>query len=541
MKSAKSSLVWTSRILLSTLLTVVWVALSQPALAQKPSFDSLYSKAEEALAAEDLDQAVLLFEKLVGFFPESSIAHNRLGLVHYKRGNDGRAIFSFRKALSLSRTNEEAQHNLILASGRHADNLVRESRFAEASRILDELISTYAWHPQVSALLYYRGRLEFFRGSPDEGLKWWRKAAEKAPESGVAAVINAENRSTFDDGTLRLYQRAIDRVPSEPSFSYLLGRRLQARAGSPEETFQALFRGIEVARESQLPFPLLSLATARAALTLGRADEAVNLLEEAKRQRPDWASLRALLWLAYLEKGQGAQADQALQEAFELDSSPRLGLIGSGAQSVTVTTSGGNQSVRPPLSMTVTPGPCKVTIGDQSLTLELSEDNAALVRISTDQPPELVSKAKLIATRGQSGQLAPPLVAKDRRGRIYRLADQLLKKPVVILFWNSEDPEANSHLANFGALSSRWGDRIEAVSIHSNPETQKDALRLYLSQPANTAQLWGDPRILELFNIEEVPAILVIDGNGRIVLARQDVPRALSGEIHTYIEENLLD
>ncbi|HIB67191.1 MAG TPA: tetratricopeptide repeat protein, partial [Phycisphaerales bacterium] len=92
-----------------------------PVLGQKrPAFQPLLQRAEEALAEKDLDKAVILYEKLANFYPESSLAHNRLGYAHYLKGNDPRAIYSFRKALSLSRTNDEALHNLLLASGRQA-------------------------------------------------------------------------------------------------------------------------------------------------------------------------------------------------------------------------------------------------------------------------------------------------------------------------------------------------------------------------------------------------------------------------------------
>ena len=172
-----------------------------PAHAQRPAFQGLYQRAEAALAANDLDKAITLYEKLANFYPSSSVAQNRLGFAHFKKGNDARAIYCFRQALALSRdteealqNNNEALHNLILASARQADTLAREARFSEAAQNLDELISHYSWHPQVAALMYYRGRMEFLRGKPEDGLVWWKKAAKAAPTSGVAKVVQAQTQ-----------------------------------------------------------------------------------------------------------------------------------------------------------------------------------------------------------------------------------------------------------------------------------------------------------------------------------------------------------
>ncbi len=520
-----------------TLLLIGLLAL--PSLAQRESYDSLSGRAEAALAAEDLELAVTLFEKLVGFYPNVSQAHNRLGYVHYLSGNDGRAIYSFRRALALSRSNEEAQHNLILASGRQADSQVRSSRFSEAARVLDELISTYAWHPQVSALLYYRGRLEFFRGQPDEGLKWWRRAAQKAPESGVAAAVSAEGRSAFDDATLRLYRRAIDRVPTEPAFSYLLGRRQLAR-GQTDRAYDTLKVGLEVARETRLPFPLLSLTAAQAALESGQAPAAREILEEARRQRPDWASIRALLWVAYLENGRETEADQALQETMDLDPRPRIALVGRTREPIVWIGPEGRKELRSPAALTTVAGDGRFELGSETLAYSLGPDEVLTVKAGFDGPLRVVSQARLQATVGQLGQLAPPVVLQDRRGRLYRLADQLLTKPIIILFWRSDDPEATQQLSALGAAASRLGSSTEVVAVHTEPTLQKDALRLYLSQPSNTAQLWGDSKTTEAFRVEAVPAVMVIDQEGRIIEYRDDVVPALAEDLPWLVEDQLL-
>ncbi len=507
--------------------------LLSPAAAQsRPPFDQLLGRAEAALKANDLETAVILYEKLANFYPNSSVAHNRLGYAHYLRGNDPRAIYSFRTALSLDRGNDEALHNLLLASGRQADALARENSFAEAAGILDDMIYAYSWHPQHAVLLYYRGRLEFLRGRPDEGLAWWKKAAAQAPGSGVQKVVAAQSRPMAE--ALPLYKAASEKVKTEPGFDFLLGNRYM-EAKQYEEAYAAFSKGIEKSRTSQIPFPLLSLKLAQSALITGRTEEAVSILEEAKKQRPDWASLRALLWPAYLTAGDSTAADAALQEAYELDGRAKLAVIGESTP-VRLTTANGSLLLTPPTGISLPAGNISIGPDGGAATKIKVEPNQAMVYRVAGGALQSESSATLVSNSGTAGQLAPPLVAKDRRGRFYRLAESLLKRPIVILFWDVADSGANDQLGQLGAIASKYGDNLETVAIHTDPNTQKDALRLYLSQPGTSAQLWGDAGIAQDFGITESPSIIVIDRNGRVTLTRSGPTEVLFDGLLDYTE-----
>lgn len=519
------------RSLIGIVLTLICLA---PALADRPPFDPLLQKAEQALKDNNLDQAIILYEKLANFYPESSLAQNRLGYAHYLKGNDPRAIYSFRKALSLSRNNEEALHNLLLASGRQADHLARANAFKEAAGELDDLIAAYSWHPQHAVLLYYRGRMEFLRGQPDDGLAWWKKAAAQAPQSGVAKVVAAQSRPLTPD-TVALYREAADKVKTEPAFDYLLGKRYL-----DQKQYQAAYdefeKGIEKSRAADIPFPLLSLNLAEMALDTGHADEAVKVLEEAKVQRPDWASLRTLLWPAYLAVNNPTAADQALQESYELDRRPKLAVLGTPDFPVRLTTANGSLRLIPPTAVSVNPGEMTLTNAKgQSQKFTVGEDQAIVYK-SDDSGLSQQSTATLVSNAGGAGQLAPPLVAKDRRGRIYRLAESLLKRPVVLLFWDVSDSDANTELISLGAVASHFGDDVETVAIHCDPKNQKDAQRLYLSLPSTSAQLWGDADTSAMFGLDKVPALIVVDKNGRIALVRDGDSAQMFDGLIDYLE-----
>lgn len=494
---------------------LLWLALT-PAFAQRPPFAELEGRADKALAAGDLDKAVLLYEKLANFYPNSSVAHNKLGVAHFKKGNDPRAIYSFRQALALSRGNEQALSNLILASGRQADTLSREARFSEAATNLDELISNYSWHPQYSVLLYYRGRMEFLRGQSEDGLLWWKKAAALAPDSGVAKVMAAQARP-LDDKTIALYKEASTKVKTEPSFDLLLGNRyMEARRHSEAAT--AYGTGLEKCRAQKIPFPMLSLKAAQADLADGNTAGAIAVLEEARLQRPDWASLRTLLWACYLTAGDTAQADQTLQDAFELDGRPKLALLGASTKPVRLTTSGGSLSLFPVNAVSPSEGKATLSLEGQKIELEIKPGDAFVYRVSEGN---LTQESTATLSRGsgiQEGTLAPPLVAKDRRGSLYRLADALLKRPIVIVFWSAGGNNPLGMLNGLGGLESRYAENLETVFIHTDPGSQKDAQRLYLSQPSTSAQLWGDADTGKDFGVSVSPAVVVIDRSGRIVM-----------------------
>lgn len=521
--------------LIRSLIGIVLILLClSPVLSQKrPPFDPLLQRAEQALKAKDLEKAVILYEKLANFYPTSSLAHNRLGYAHYLKGNDPRAIYSFRKALSLSRRNDEALHNLLLASGRQADEMARQNAFAESERLLDELIASYSWHPQHAVLLYYRGRMEFLRGKPDDAIAWWKEAAKRAPSASVAKVVAAQSRPLNDD-TLKLYTEASAKVKTEPGFDYLLGKR-QMEAKQYEAAYQSLRKGLEKSRTAKIPFPLLSLKLAQAALATGKYQEAVDVLEEAKKQRPDWASVRSLLWPAYLMANQPSKADQALQEAYELDPRAKLAILGDVDQPVRLRTANGSLLLLPPTGLSIPSGNISLsTANGTKESLTLGKDQAVVYR-STAGGLQKESEATLVSNTGGAGQLAPPLVAKDRRGRFYRLAENLLKKPIVIVFWNVADPNAKDQLIGLGAVKTNVGENVETVAIHTDPKTQKDAHRLYLSQPGTIAQLWGDLDMASEFGVTGSSTLVVIDRNGRVCLTRTGPSEVLFDGLIDYV------
>lgn len=510
-----------------------WLPLT-PALAQRPAFAPLLGRADKALASGDVDQAVILYEKLANFYPSSAEAWNKLGLAQYKKGNDPRAIYSFRKALGLVRTYDEALHNLVLVSGRYADNLSRQAQYAEAAQHLDSLINTYSWHPQYAVLLYYRGRLEFLRGQPEAGMLWWKKAAAKAPDSGVALIMRAQSQP-FNPKTIAAYKKAITKVKAEPAFNYLLGERYAA-AGNYGEAVAAFRDGIATCKKVDLPFPLLLLRTAQVELVLGQSSAALDLLKEARIVRPDWTSIATTLWVTYLTLGDQPHADSILQVAYELDGKPKLALLGDLASPVKLTTPGGSQTLLPPTAVSPSIGATTLSTPQQSLEIKMHAGDVVTYEVRGNILT-LKQQATLAHQGAEERTLAPAFVGKDRRGQLYRLTDALLKRPIALLFWSANNPDAPNLLGGLGALQARYHGKVETVAIHTTPSAQREALKIYLSQPATSAQLWGDEKTGKDFGVSDSPAVVIIDKKGHIVLRESPATSSLFADLPTFIDE----
>ncbi len=424
---------------------------------------------------------------------------------------------------------------MILASGRLADGLAREAQFTEAGRTLDNLIAGYSWHPQSAVLLYYRGRMEFLRGDVDEGLAWWKKAAERAPQSSVAKVVAAQGRD-LDANTLKLYQAASAKVKTEPAFDYLLGKR-QFQDGQLEEAYKTFKAGMEKSLKADLPFPLLAIQTAKAAASTGRSEEAVQILEAARAHRPDWASIRTALWPTYLAAGRSSDAEQALQDSVQLDQRSKLAILGPGDTPVRMTSSNGSLKLVPPDAVSLNPGKYTLTTADGGKEIvRIAAEEAVVYQVNAEGALSEQSRAKMVPTEG-SGQLAPPLVLKDRRGRIYRFADTLLKQPMLILFWSAEDPGAKDLFHGLGEMEAQFDDALETVFFHVDPNFQKDAARLYLSQPGTSAQLWADAEAAAQLGVTQFPAVVLVDKAGRISLTRYGTPLELFQDMLPILEE----
>jgi len=87
------------------------------------------------LSQGQLEQAETSLQLALQYDPTSSESHNLLGVIAFDSDRKEEALEHWRTAIALSDTNYQAMNNLGI-------NLVRMNRFAEAVKVLDQLIAS---------------------------------------------------------------------------------------------------------------------------------------------------------------------------------------------------------------------------------------------------------------------------------------------------------------------------------------------------------------------------------------------------------------
>lgn len=506
-------------------IVVLILLLTVPAAAT-PSYQALKRAGDRALAHKQYEKAIRTFEVLVRDYSGSAAAHNALGFACYQAGRIDRALYQFRQALRLDRSNAEAQHNFILAVGTKATDLTRHLQFNEALKLLDEVIADYSWHPELAIVYYYKGLVLFYRGDQAAALKAWRQAARRDPRSATAGFLKAlaAERAGHPKAAGRMYQRAIQRVPHEPVFRNYYGRMLE-RLGKSQRALSQYLKAATVPQPP--PYVDLYLGQAQVYRRLGDYDKAARALRKARDIRPDYASVHLLLWADYLQGGFADAARDELGLAVAADRRPGIAVF-SNTAGATVDLDGRDLGATPTAAFT-RPGKHQVTLRSAGKVFNRSVDLASgeLLSLRFDGQTMSLSRQKRPTTVG-GRKPAPNIVLKDRSNRRWRLARYLHHSPVVLLFWSASSPGAAQQLAQLSALGSQFQGKVETAAIHVDPRLQRKALRLLLASPANFAQLWGNRHLLGRFGLDSsaLPGVVLVGTGGYIDFARSG-PEAL--------------
>ncbi len=488
-------------------LTIALLLLTGLALA-KPDYHILKTEGNQALKSQDYSLAIKKFERLVREYPDQADAHNLLGYACYLNDRTDRALYEFRQALQLERHNRAAQHNLLLAVGKRATERARQMEYTEALYLLDQIISDYAWHPQLAAVYYYRGQVLFFRGDPEGGLESWREAARRSPASATAKFLEAVR--LHEKGRVQeagfAFQAALEKVPKEPVFRNYYGLLLEDL--DKHELALAQYR--KAVEEKSPPYIDLYLNEARVLRRLGKLELALEALVRARDVRPDYASVHAALWAVLRALGQESAARQELALALARDPRPLVGFFGPAGRTAYLS----GQPLGPvPAAAFASPASVVVGIGQERSEVELSVDQVTLVE--ADQAGlKLANEPRQENVDGR--RPAPPFVLKDRTNKRWRLSNYLYDKPIVLMFWSVASESASTDLDSFSGALARSNGKVVGAALHVEPELARTALRLLLSKPKNFAQLWDDGSVRGDYGLADgpLPAFVLIDHDG---------------------------
>lgn len=84
---------------------------------------SQWSRANKFYMDGDYTASILLYEEMLGSHQHSAMVYYNLGNAYYKNGNIGKAILNYNRALQLEPSDEDIQHNLMLAQAKTIDKI----------------------------------------------------------------------------------------------------------------------------------------------------------------------------------------------------------------------------------------------------------------------------------------------------------------------------------------------------------------------------------------------------------------------------------
>lgn len=494
-------------------------------------YGQLRKEGEQALKAKDYPAAIERFERLVRDYGKNADAHNLLGFALYQSGNTVRALYEFRQALSLSRHHGEAQHNLLLAVGKRATELANNRQYSEALNLLDEIVSTYSWHPQLAAVYYYRGKVLFLRGDEDKALESWRKAVERNPRSATQKFLEAQElvkRGKLQEAGVA-YQAALKRIPNEPIFRNYYGRLLEDLG----KYKLSLAQYEKVLEEENPNYLSLWLNASRVHRRLQDLDSATKALVEARNLRPDYASIHAVLASVLAASGNQSDSDAELNLALTRD--PRTLVLIQGDPVGTVAYIDGEDVGPTPTAHFVDAGSHRLEVGlaRQQITAEGKE----VIRASMQGEKLTIESSP--RPEGLAGRkAAPSFVLKDRKNNIWRLSQHLYKKQIVLLFWKVADPEAPALMGRLVGLTSLFPEQLVGAAIHCDSDSARDALTVYLAKPSTIGHLWDDGNVLEEYGGGQTPRAVVIDKEGFIKY--EGAPKDVFDKLHRELDPKVI-
>jgi len=106
------------------------------------------------------------------------------------------------------------------------------------------------------------------------------------------------------------------------------------------------------------------------------------------------------------------------------------------------------------------------------------------------------------------------LSATDLDGSRFAMTD-LAGKPTVLYFWATWCPQCRLQRDVLNKLAGEWGGRLRTAALSVDDDAQ--TVRRYLeSHTPLSHELRASPELLELFQVESLPTLAVIDATGRV-------------------------
>ncbi len=92
---------------------------------------------------------------------------------------------------------------------------------------------------------------------------------------------------------------------------------------------------------------------------------------------------------------------------------------------------------------------------------------------------------------------------------------ELVGKPAILDFWATWCPPCRTQRDVLHKLAGEYGDRLRIVAL--SVDEDEAALKRYVAEHAGgTHELRATPELIELFGVEALPTLVIIDAAGRV-------------------------
>jgi peroxiredoxin len=136
-----------------------------------------------------------------------------------------------------------------------------------------------------------------------------------------------------------------------------------------------------------------------------------------------------------------------------------------------------------------------------------------------------------------SGNTAPEIDLKAITGYAVKLSS-LKGRTVLVYFWAGWSAQSQMAIPYYKALNKKYGPKgftVLGVSLDKDRQTWEMAVRENKMQWTQVSDLleWDSP-LVKLYNITSIPAVFLIDKDGRIISKRPDNQRLAEMLYHIY-------
>jgi tetratricopeptide (TPR) repeat protein len=287
------------------------VTLWSDVIAKNPESSRAHDKLGVALAAQGrLAEAIEHYREALRLDPGRPRIHNHLGLALHEQGRTDEAIPHFHAALRVDPTYAVAHNNL----GNVFTNLEREEKalehFSEAVRLDPDFVEA---HYNLGIALARQGRTEDAARRFSEALRLWPDFA--AAHNDLGLVLARQGRL---DAAVREYAEALRFEPDYPEAHNNLGAVL-AQQGRLDEAMRHYFAALRSEPTYAKAHNNLGIALEQQ----GRLDEAIRHYSAALESEPAYAKAHNNLGVALARQGRLEEAVGHFHEAVRIDPGSR--------------------------------------------------------------------------------------------------------------------------------------------------------------------------------------------------------------------------